>query len=125
MSKNLVKVWNDNFHPYRENFEEQEIIIQANRFILMDYEKAVMFLGKISRVEVDGGGTQLPQSYKNLRIETMKDTKIELGKIEKLKCIGCSFIALNEEDFENHITEMHLDQLIDKEEYKKRLKKAL
>jgi hypothetical protein len=122
MSLGTVKVWNDNFLPYTEVFEDKKIHIEPQRFIVMDREKAIKFLGTYHYIELDGGGVQKPESYKKLRVERI-DGKQELDKINTLKCQGCSFIGTDKKDLDDHITEMHLDQMIDKEEYKKRLKR--
>jgi hypothetical protein len=123
MAINTVKVWNDNYLPYRENFEDQDVRIEANRFVLMDREKAVKFLGTYAPVEKDAGGTQKPESFKKLRIELLGSTQ-ELGQIKKTSCQACSFVGTDAKDLDKHINEFHLDQLIDKKEYEKRLKKG-
>ncbi len=122
MAINTVKVWNDNYLPYRETFEDDKIRIEANRFVLMDREKAIKFLGTYAPVEKDAGGTQKPESFKKLRIELLASTQ-ELGDIKKHSCQACPFVGVDVKDLDKHVTEFHLDQLIDKKEYEKRLKK--
>lgn len=73
----LVKVVNDNVHPYEERFRDQTIKIEAGKSIQMEHEDAVMFLGQMNSIKrtVDGGPD--PKSFKKLRIE---DPKVEKSK---------------------------------------------
>jgi len=118
-----VKLWNDNYLDYKEEFEDELIVIKANSFIIMDEEKAVLFKGKYKQPELDGGGVQKPSSYKKLRIQHFQSG--EEKKVNELRCQGCSFIGSSKDDLDNHITETHLDQMLDKDEVKKRQKAKL
>jgi|DEB0MinimDraft_6_1074348.scaffolds.fasta_scaffold01604_9 hypothetical protein len=115
----MVKVWNDNHLDYTEPFEDYHISIKAGHFITMDEEKAIKFKGQYRPIIKDGGGVQKPESYKMIRIEPIG--KQELKTIDSHRCQGCSFIGKDKKDLDAHITEMHLDQILDKDEYKKRL----
>lgn len=115
-----VKVWNDNFLPYTEKFKEEEIVIAPNRYILMDKEQAILFKGQYTPIETDGGGQPLPRSFKMIRIEDANNA--DIASSVKFSCHGCSFVGLDAKDLDNHVNEMHLDQLVDKDEHKKRVK---
>lgn len=117
----LVKVWNDNTLPFEQEFQGEKLKVAAQRYIMMDNEKAIMFRGQYFPMQFDAGGTQKRESYKMIRIEQMGGG--ELPKIDKLKCQACSYIGLNNADLDEHVNSEHLDQLINKEEYKKRAKK--
>ena len=118
----MVKVWNDNHFPYRETFEDQKIVIEPKRYVLMDYEKAIKFKGTFSPIEVNAGGVQKPESYKKIRLEVLKSTK-EATEAVKYICQSCKYLAISEEDLDTHTDEKHLDQLLDEEYKKKRLKR--
>lgn len=116
----LVKVWNDNHLDYKEKFQEQDIFIKANHYIVMDKEKAIQFKGTYTPIEKDGGGQPLARSFKKIRIEDT--TKADLDKTKKFQCVACSFVGLDAKDLDTHTNEMHLDQLIDPDEHKRRIK---
>lgn len=118
----MVKVWNDNTLPYKEVFEEKQIVIEPSRFVLMDYEKAIKFRGTFAPIKVDAGGVQLKESYKKIRLEVIKGTK-EMSDATKHLCQSCKYLAISEKDLDDHIDSKHLDQLIDEEYKKKRLKR--
>lgn len=116
-----VKVWNDNVLPFTQDFEDYTVTIAANRFITMDIEKAQLFLGKYYPIERDQGGVQTVRSYKKLRIEEV-DQALLAKEVEPLRCMACTFIGIDKNDLDNHITHAHLGQMLDKDEVKKRTK---
>lgn len=115
----MVKVWNDNHLDYSEAFEDYHINIKAGHFITMDREKAIKFKGQYRPVEKDGGGVQKASSFKMIRLENID--KAEMKTIDSNRCQACTFIGKSKKDLDDHISEMHLDQILDKDEYKKRL----
>lgn len=64
-----VKVWNDNSHPYTEEFKGQKIEIPAGKFVKMEKEEAILFLGQFNSITRDVHGNPSPKSYKRLRVE--------------------------------------------------------
>lgn len=120
----LVRVWNDNTHPYEEEFKGKTIKIGANKFIEMEETEAVEFKGKFTHIKRDADGQPVPSGYKMLRIE--KTSKSAHRPSEKLDftCQACGFIAKNKIELDAHIDENHLDSLLDKDEADKR-KKAI
>jgi hypothetical protein len=70
-----VKVWNDNTHPYREEFKGNKIDIPAGKFVKMQDDEAVLFLGTMNPMKFDVDGKQDPKSYKKLRIEKIPQQK--------------------------------------------------
>ena len=118
----MAKVYNDNFLPFTQKFEEETIYIEANHFITMDYEKATSFAATYFPMQLDVGGRQKPESYKKVRVEKLGDT--ESVKLNPLRCQGCSFIGVDKKDLDEHVTERHLHMLVDKDEYKKRATRA-
>ena len=115
-----VKVCNRNHYPFKQFFEEENIMIEAGRFIIMDKEKAMKFKGTYFPMEFDAGGRQKPESFKKIEIEEMGEQ--ELVKVKKSMCQACGFIALNAKDLDEHINEKHVHDIIDKKEREKRMK---
>ena len=114
----LCKVWNENFLPFKQKMEDELISIEANRFVMMDQEKAEQFLAMFHPIELDAGNVQKPSSYKKLRIEQLSAG--EEVKINKLKCMACSYIGKDKEDLDTHCTEKHLYQFAEPREREKR-----
>lgn len=67
-----VKVHNDNIHPYSEEFKGEKIHIEAKKWIEMERDEAIMFLGTFNSIIRDVDGNPSPKSYKKLRIEEPK-----------------------------------------------------
>ena len=65
----LVKVWNNNVHPFTQEFKSNKITIPPQAYIEMDYEEAVEFKGKFSPIITDGDGNPLPESFKMIKVE--------------------------------------------------------
>lgn len=68
----LVKVWNDNVHPFEQEFKGDKKRIEAGGFIEMEYYEAVEFQGLYFPMAFDGDNRQLPTSYKKIRVEQPK-----------------------------------------------------
>lgn len=114
----MVKLHNDNFLPFAQEFQGDMIKIDAKRFILMDEEKAIQFRGTYYPIVRDSGGQQIPSSFKMLRIEKIEQS--DIPKIEKFRCQACSFYGENKVELDTHINSKHLNQLVDEDEFKKR-----
>jgi len=78
-SDTIVKVWNRNKYEYRELFKGKEIVIAAGKFVEMDYEQAISFLGKMCPIKKDKHGVCLPDSFKKLEIDQDDKRKAELS----------------------------------------------
>ena len=114
----LAKVWNENFLPFSQKFEDEVISIQPNHFIVMDMEKAHQFMSRYYPIKKDTAGVQDPSSYKKLKLEPIGED--EKKAVNDLKCNGCAFYGKDKKDLDAHITEKHLYQLADADERKKR-----
>lgn len=66
---NKVKVWNDNDHPFTQEFKGETVHIPAKKFIEMEWDEAVSFKSYPHSMKFDGMGQQLPESYKMIRVE--------------------------------------------------------
>lgn len=116
----MAKIWNDNFLPFSQDFEDEKITIQPNHFVVMDQEKGLQFVSKYYPITVDAAGMQKPESYKKLRLELFEKGQKEATEVNALKCNACGFYGTDKKDLDGHITEKHLYQLADSEERKKR-----
>lgn len=110
----LVKVVNDNVHPYREKYRGQEIYIPPKGFIKMDANEAHHFLGTMPpNIEVDGNGIQKPTSYKMLHIEDLgSETAVET---KKFICMADGREFPTQEALDAYVAENHADAMIDKD----------
>jgi hypothetical protein len=107
----LVKVVNDNVHPYSEKFKGVQIHIPPKGFIEMDWNEASDFLGTMpGNLEVDANGIQKPTSYKMLRIER-GPTKVEAK--EQFICMACNQDLVNKNALDAHIESEHMDEMVD------------
>src|SRR3990167_561779 len=95
----MVKLHNDNFLPFAQDFQGDMIKIDAKRFILMDEEKAIQFRGTYYPMVRDSGGQQIPSSFKMLRIEKIEQS--DIPKIEKFRCQAGFFFFLKKKEIKN------------------------
>ena len=118
----LVKVWNDNEHIYREVFQGEQIIIPPGGFLEMERDKAVLFKGTFKQpIMIDG--IQDPHSYKMIRIEIPKEAEEvreeEMEQIE-YKCMACNKEFKSQKSLDRHI-KMHHSDIMEDEDAKKKL----
>ncbi len=105
----MCKVWNKNFLPFKQKFEDEMIAIDAGRFIIMDAEKAHMFQAAWSPIEVDAGNVPKPSSYKMIVLEAIDSE--EVAKVNLLRCLACAYIGKDKKDLTDHGVKMHGHQL--------------
>ena len=115
-----VRVYNDNIFPYQEKFKGEEVKIGPRGFIEMDYFEAVEFKGSYCPIVVDGGGAPKPESYKMIRIVQPEQFSVEDKK--EPQCHSCGKTFESAKMLDEHITEAHLEQIIDTDEKEKRIK---
>lgn len=96
-----VKVWNDNVHPYSEDFRGKKISIPAKGFIEMEYDEANLFRGTFSPVIRDADGNDMAEGYKMIRVEDPGLT-VE-PKVDPLLCQACRYLAKSEKDLDAHM----------------------
>ena len=114
----LVKVVNDNVHPYRENFRGQDIYIEPKGSIQMDINDAHLFLGSMpANIEIDANGIQKPTSYKMLRIEKPSDAKPQVSK--SFVCMRDGKEFPSQAALDKHIEDNYAEEIADEEERKK------
>lgn len=124
MATVLVRVWNDNVHPFKQRFRDKEISIGAKKFIEMEETEAHEFKSAYSPMEKDGDGQPRPESYKMIRIErTDRTAHKPVANPSEFLCQACGHRSANKKELDAHIDENHLDQLVDKDEADKRRKK--
>lgn len=104
----MVKVWNDNVHPYTEEFTGQKIVIPAKKFVMMEKGEANLFRGTFSSPQRDGDGQQLPTSYKMIRLEEVTGEKEELKTTAGLnRCNLCGYESSDQTDLLEHAKSQH------------------
>lgn len=122
-----VKVWNDNVHPYEERFQGEFIRIEPHKYVSMDYDKAVLFLGTFSGIMIKGDGLHDPKSFKKLRIDTDDRKEVIMSrshmndKDDKEKvfvCHACTKEFLTKKGLERHVKEKHLSEMADNDAMK-------
>lgn len=117
----VVRVYNDNVHPYREKFKDKMIDIPSKNFVIMDYDDAIIFRGRHNPVVLDGGGNANPESYKMIRIVEDSNEPVVPQK-EKILCHACSKIFPTALALDMHITDSHAAMILDDTEREKRMK---
>ena len=115
-----VRVYNDNVHPYQEEFKGETVKIPSKGSIEMEFYDAHEFLGSFNAPKLDYDGNPTAASYKMLRIETGG----ALPEIEVVKnvCVACAYKASSEKDLEEHAKASHAHQVLVDEIAEKELK---
>lgn len=121
MSDNLVKVYNRNKYEYSEMFNGKEILIPAGKHVMMDYEEANRFLGKLGKFTRTKDGQQDPRSFKWLEIDKEDRRRVELllraeadEKATKIfVCHMCGKEFSSKKLLMGHIKSEHADDIID------------
>ena len=114
-----VKVYNLNIYDFKQKYKGDIVLIEAGGFIEMDYEEAVMFLGKSSPMIKMKSGQQDPKSFKKLKIDEedkLKAKAIIEGRqetsIEKVfVCHACSKEFRTSNGLLKHVKDKHQAQL--------------
>jgi len=120
-----VRVLNKSEYDYKEVFRGEHIIIPAGKCIVMDYDKAVTFLGTMGGFKVDKHGLQDPRSCKNLCIVSEDKVRIieqRSGKSPDKKdaegfsvfvCHACSKEFRTKNGLLKHIKLNHANLMVD------------
>lgn len=108
----LVRVVNDNVHPYTEKYRGRTIHIEPKGFVEMDANEAAHFLGtNPGTAQVDANGIPKPESFKMLRIEARDTSKAQESKKWVCQKDGKEFPT--QAALEKHILENYMDELDD------------
>jgi len=88
----LVKVWNDNTYPYSEKFRGKEVVIEAGKFVEMEYDQAIIFKGTMNTVKRTKDGGFDPRYFKRIRVEEPNKPKsfgptLEQQKAEEIQAL--------------------------------------
>jgi len=123
-----IRVWNDNTVPYEEEFGDNNIKILPGKFLDMEADEAIRFIGQYRQPELDGMGNQLVTSMKMLRkeiIEPLFDdgsgNYLRKATSDDFKCNVCGKICVDQEHLDGHINAKHLNDMADKREQTKRM----
>jgi hypothetical protein len=117
----LVKVWNDNVHPYREEFRDQKIYIPAKGYIEMQLDEAQLFKGSFAPVPVDADGNPTPEGFKMIRIEQIAEGA-SAPEVKATVCMACAKDCASVKALQDHIFADHKDIAVVDEEAEKALK---
>lgn len=118
----LVKVVNDNVHPYSEKYKGKMIHIPAKGSIEMDLNEAAQFLGTnpgIARTEASG--LQDPTTYKMLRIEQPGAVKAKVE--QKFVCMMDGKEFFSQSALDTYILENHASSLVDEDGAREQIQK--
>ena len=124
-----IRIWNDNSVAYSEKFMDRDIKILPGKYLDMDSDEGIRFLGTYRAPELDGMGQQKIESMKRLRKEIIEplfddgagSSLSKSNPTEKIKCNVCGFEAVDQWHLDGHINACHLNEMADKEEQKKRM----
>lgn len=127
-----VRVWNDNIYPYNEKFRDQDIMIPAKEFIVMERDQAVLFRGTMNAVKLDSNGQANDARYfKKIRLEPISGNEAdEITSSPKFRCEMDGRVFDTEGQLKKHIDENYKDRIVVDEEaeremaQRKRQKKA-
>jgi hypothetical protein len=117
-----VRVWNDNVHPYSENFQGQKIHIDSKSFIVMDQEKAEQFRCTYNGVKRDKHDQPDPRYFKMIRIEYGEVKATEIKRDEN-QCLACKYKASGKADLDEHVKANHEAQITKDDEAEAEIKK--
>ena len=122
----IVRVYNDNVHPYSEKYKGRQITIPSKGYIEMDLNEAHHFLGTNPGIaNRDASGLQSPETYKKLRIERPQETKTKAqAQAKSFDCHACNKRFESKSAYESHVEEMHLGVLKDPEVAEKIVKRT-
>lgn len=117
----MVKVYNKNVHPFKQEIKGKEYKIPAQSYIELDYDDASALVKSFSPIEVDFDNRPLPTSYKMLEID--KDDVIKYRELAQNKakggtylCQACGYVASNRWELKGHAMSEHSHQFEDQDE---------
>lgn len=105
----MVRVYNDNKHPYKEHFKGKDISIEPGKFVVMDYFEAIEFRGTYSPIKKDANDQPMPISFKMIRIDETPVDAFE-ARVDEQKCIACGYKSSSPKDLEEHTKAAHAHQ---------------
>lgn len=106
----LVKVWNDNKYPFKQEYRGEMVEINPGEFIEMERDDAIIFKGMFYPPLVDGDGRQDPRSFKMIRVEGPRDFN------ENLNCVICGHECDGQDELNEHLKAQHSDRKPTKDE---------
>jgi hypothetical protein len=120
----LVRVYNRNVYPYKENFKGEWITIQPNEFVTMDDKKAQMFMGTYAPAKKTPMGEDDPIYFKKLEVVEVDNAPAK--EETRFICNADGTEHATKEALEKWEAEHHLDKLTDvkvADEIRKKAKK--
>lgn len=118
----MVKVWNDNVHPFKQRFRDKHIEIGPKQCIEMEREEAHLFKYEFSPIERDANNQPMPTSFKMIRIEDHESLFTDAKK-DEFGCIACKYKAVSKKDLMTHLIDKHADDLVTDDQAEAELQK--
>lgn len=117
----LVRVWNDNTHPFKQEIAGKVYVVPAKQCIELEEDEAKTLVKRFSPIILGGDDRPLPETYKMLRIDTddlAKATNFVQNrhKAGSYVCQGCGYVAANKWELDGHVSDLHSDQWEDRDE---------
>lgn len=117
----LVRVWNDNIHPFKQEVNGKIYAVPAKECIEIEEDEADMLVKRISPIILDGNDVPKPESYKMLRIDADDIKRNRNALHNRMRagtylCQACGFVAANKDELDGHSLNEHKDQLDDVDE---------
>lgn len=112
------EVWNR--HPmgytHREKYKGDDVIINADDYVLMDYEEAVQFKGQMPSTGImkNAQGVQDPKSYKCIELKPHSGDAVNPVVAETVSDFVCNYDGkkfLTEKELDEHINKYYADQV--------------
>lgn len=101
----LYRVYNDNVHPFQQEYNGDMIKIPPKQYVEMEREDAKVFMGMYYPMKLDAMDQQDPRSYKMLRLVPPEGFEAE----NKPTCHICGSKFDGEKTLAAHIDEAHAD----------------
>lgn len=117
----LVRVWNDNIHPFKQEIAGKLYDFAPKSFLEMEEDEADVLLKRYSPIILGGDDQPLATSYKMLRIDSDDLKRNRAQRENKTKsgtyiCQACGYVAANRWELNGHTSEMHSEQWEDHDE---------
>lgn len=117
----MVKVWNDNVHPFTQVFKGEKVHIPAKSFIEMQWDEAIEFKSYPSPMEFDGMTNQKPESYKMIRVEGRPDAE---ATVVAFKCHLDGTLHPSKAALEEHLAKIDSSKFAEEDGAKAAKKRA-
>lgn len=125
----MVRVWNDNVHPFTQEIAGTTYKIPAKECIELEEDEAKTLVKRFSPIRLGGDDRPLPETYKMLRIdssdlEKAKNFTQNRHKAGSYVCQACGYVAANKWELDGHTSDQHSEQWEDSDEARASINEA-